>query len=224
MGVSQKDMNHNSLGEIRDIDQAENSIGFQRNFWSKFHELREDCTALENREERDRGPVVKLDINQTDPSLSSFDHVLLSLSHPLLGYLSRSSFFFPPQWPTCTPRTCNYQPLQKNFRLPPLLPPPSVITRRSTRKGTHEMKTRPSTARASPLCKSSKSLCLETSRMKNYISMAELIIIFLFNSRVERSLKILQEIVCILIGFSVLKVDAFRAEFSIIGIGSERKK
>lgn len=74
-------MNHNSLGEIRDIDQAENSIGFQRNFWSKFHELREDCTALENREERDRGPVVKLDINQTDPSLSSFDHVLLSLSH-----------------------------------------------------------------------------------------------------------------------------------------------
>lgn len=60
--------------------------------------------------------------------------------------------------------------------------------------------------------------------MKNYISMAELIIIFLFNSRVERSLKILQEIVCILIGFSVLKVDAFRAEFSIIGIGSERKK
>lgn len=184
MGVSQKDMNHNSLGEIRDIDQAENSIGFQRNFWSKFHELREDCTALENREERDRGPVVKLDINQTDPSLSSFDHVLLSLSHPLLGYLSRSSFFFPPQWPTCTPRTCNYQPLQKNFRLPPLLPPPSVITRRSTRKGTHEMKTRLSTARASPLCKSSKSLCLETSRMKNYISMAELIIIFLFNSRV----------------------------------------
>lgn len=69
-------MNHNSLGEIRDIDQVENSIGFQRNFWSKFHELREDCTALENREERDRGPVVKLDINQTDPSLSSFDHVL----------------------------------------------------------------------------------------------------------------------------------------------------
>lgn len=59
--------------------------------------------------------------------------------------------------------------------------------------------------------------------MKNYISMAELIIIFLFNSRVERSLKILQEIVCILIGFSVLKVD-FRVEFSIIGIGSERKK
>ena len=166
-------MNHNSLGEIRDIDQAENSIGFQRNFWSKFHELREDCTALENREERDRGPVVKLDINQTDPSLSSFDHVLLSLSlslslsHSLLGYLSRSSFFFPPQWPTCTPRTCNYEPLQKNFRLPPLLPPPSVITRRSTRKGTHEMKTRPSTARVSSLCKSSKSLCLEVSRMKN---------------------------------------------------------
>lgn len=82
-------MNHNSLGEIRDIDQAENSIGFQRNFWSKFHELREDCTALENREERDRGPVVKLDINQTDPSLSSFDHVLLSLSLTLFWVISR---------------------------------------------------------------------------------------------------------------------------------------
>lgn len=54
--------------------------------------------------------------------------------------------------------------------------------------------------------------------------MAELITIFLFNSRVERSLKILQEIVCILIDFSVLKVDAFWVEFSIIGIGSERKK
>lgn len=31
-------------------------------------------------------------------------------------------------------------------------------------------------------------------------------------------------IVCILIGFSVLEIDAFRVEFSIIGIGSERKK
>lgn len=53
--------------------------------------------------------------------------------------------------------------------------------------------------------------------------MVELIIIFLFNSRIERGSRILQGIVCILIGSFIL--DAFRVigfEFWIIG--SEENK
>lgn len=50
--------------------------------------------------------------------------------------------------------------------------------------------------------------------------MVELIIIFLFNSRIEQDSRILQGIVCILIGSFIL--DAFRVEFWIIG--SEENK
>lgn len=66
--------------------------------------------------------------------------------------------------------------------------------------------------------------------MGNYTLMAGLIVIFfffLFNSRMELegSCKGGGEwIVCILIDFSVLEIDAFRVEFSIIEIGSVRKK
>ena len=70
-------------------------------------------------------------------SLSSF------FSSPALGLSPMSVFFYPlHDGSTCSP-TRNYEPSWKNFRLPPLLPS-SVITRRSTRKGTHEMKTGPS--------------------------------------------------------------------------------
>lgn len=54
-----------------------------------------ELRAASKTERRDRGPVVKLDINQADPSLSSFDRGLVSFSLLYVPAISRVHLFLP---------------------------------------------------------------------------------------------------------------------------------